>query len=68
MLVKAVFCTLVRFRCTDCGKTITSYPDFAIPHKHYTRQTIESFSRAYVENDQKTSEDAVMTDDSVAVG
>ena len=36
LLVKAVFCTLVRFRCTDCGKTITSYPDFAIPHKHYT--------------------------------
>ena len=49
MLVQAVFCSLVRFRCTDCGKTITRYPDFAIPHKHYTRQTIESFSRAYVE-------------------
>jgi hypothetical protein len=65
MFVKAVFCTLVRFRCTDCGKTITSYPDFAIPHKHYTRQTIESFSRAYVENDQKTYEDAVITDDGV---
>jgi len=65
MLVKAVFCTLVRFRCTDCGKTITSYPDFAIPHKHYTRQTIESFSRVYVENDQKTYEDAVMSDDGV---
>jgi len=65
MLVKAVFCTLVRFRCTDCGKTITSYPDFAIPHKHYTRQTIEGLCRAYVENDQKTYEDAVMTDDGV---
>ena len=65
MLVKAVFCTLVRFRCTDCGKTITSYPDFAIPHKHYTRQTIEGFSRAYVENDQKTYQDAAMTDDGV---
>jgi len=65
MLVKAVCCPLVRFRCTDCGKTITSYPDFAIPHKHYTRQTIESFSRAYVENDQKTYQDAVMTDDGV---
>ncbi len=65
VLVKAVFCTLVRFRCTDCGKTITSYPDFAIAHKHYTRQTIEGFSRAYVQNDQKTYEDAVMTDDGV---
>ncbi len=63
MLVKAVFCTLVRFRCTDCGKTITSYPDFAIPHKHYTRQTIESFSRSYVDDDRKTYDDAVMTDE-----
>src|SRR5210317_2463022 len=65
MLVKAVYCTLVRFRCTDCGKTITSYPDFAIPHKHYTRQTIEGFSRAYVENDQKSYQDAVVIDDAV---
>jgi hypothetical protein len=65
MLVKAVFCTLVRFRCPVCGKTITHYPDFAIPHKHYTRKSIEGFSRAYVENDQKTYEDTVMTDDGV---
>ncbi len=65
MLVKAAFCTLVRFRCTDCGKTITSYPDFAIPHKHYTRQTIEGLSRAYVQNDQMTYQDAVMNDDAV---
>jgi len=66
MLVKAVFCTLVRFRCADCGKTITNYPDFAIPNKHYTRQTIEGFSRAYVENDQKSYQDAVVIDDAVA--
>ena len=65
MFVKAVFCTLVRFRCHGCGKTITSYPDFAIPHKHYTRQTIEGLSRAYVENDQKTYQDAVVIDDAV---
>ena len=38
---------------------------FAIPHKHCTRQTIEGLCRAYVENDQKTYEDAVMTDDGV---
>ena len=65
VLVKAVFCTLVRFRCPDCGKTVTCYPDFAIPHKHYTRQSIESFSRAYVQDDHKTDEGAVMTDDGV---
>lgn len=65
VLVKAVFCTLVRFRCPDCGKTITHYPDFAIAHKHYTRQSIESFSRAYVQDDHKSYEDAVITDDGV---
>ena len=65
MIVKAVACALVRLKCSGCGKTFSFYPDFAVPHKHYTRQTIESFSRAYVENDQKTYEDAVMTDDGV---
>ena len=63
MLVKSVFCTLVRFRCPDCGKTLTNYPDFAIPHKHYTRQTIENFSNVYIEDDPKTYETTVMTDD-----
>jgi len=65
LLVKAVFCTLVRFRCTGCGKTITSYPDFAMPHKHYTRQTIEGLSKSYVENDQISYQDAVVIDDAV---
>ena len=65
MLINAVYCSLVRFGCPGCGKTFTHYPDFAIPHKHYTRQTIESFSRAYVEDDQKTYQDAVMIDDVV---
>jgi hypothetical protein len=65
MFIKAAYCSLVRFGCPGCGKTFTHYPDFAIPHKHYTRQTIEGLSRAYVENDQKTYEDAVMTDEAV---
>jgi transposase-like protein len=65
MLVKSIFCTLVRFRCTRCGKTFTQYPEFAMPYKHYTRQTIERFSAAYVIDDQKTYETAVITDDGV---
>jgi len=65
MLINAVYCSLVRFGCPGCGKTFTHYPDFAIPHKHYTRQTIEGFSRSYVENDQKTYQDAVTIDDAV---
>ena len=65
MLINAVYCSLARFGCPGCGKTFTHYPDFAIPHKHYTRQTIEGFSRSYVENDQKTYQDAVTIDDAV---
>jgi hypothetical protein len=65
MLIKAAYCSLVRFGCPGCGKTFTHYPDFAIPHKHYTRQTIEGFSRTYVENDQKSYQDAVIIDDAV---
>ena len=65
MLIKAAYCSLVRFGCPGCGKTFTHYPDFAIANKHYTRQTIEGLCRAYVANDQKTYQDATMTDDSV---
>ena len=65
MLVETVFSTLVRFKCARCEKTFTFYPDFAIPHKHYTRQTVVKFSGTYIEDDQKTYKDAVMTIDGV---
>lgn len=67
ILVEAIYCALVRFKCTGCGKTFTFYPDFAVPHKHYTRQTVDHFSKSYVEDDQKTYGDAVMTVDGMPV-
>ncbi len=67
MLIEAVFCSLVRFRCPGCGKTFTHYPEFAIPHKHYTRPTITEFSAGYVESENMTYQQAVMVDYS-AVG
>jgi transposase-like protein len=60
MLIKAAFCTLVRFRCPGCGKTFTNYPDFAIPHKHYTCQSVMGFSTNYLESDDTTYQQAVM--------
>jgi hypothetical protein len=65
MMVEAVFTALARFKCPFCGKTFTRYPDFAIPYKHYTRQTIDFFSRAYVESDHATYEKALMVDHEV---
>lgn len=64
MLITAAYCSLVRFRCPGCGKTFTDYPDFAIPHKHYTRPTITGFSTSYVESDNMTYQQAVMVDNS----
>ena len=65
MLIKAAYCSLVRFRCPGCGKTFTDYPDFAIPHKHYTRQAIKGFVTNYLESNAMTYQQAVMVDNSV---
>jgi hypothetical protein len=67
MLIKAAYCSLVRFKCPGCGKTFTDYPDFAIPHKHYSRPTITGFCARYLEADDMTYQQAVMVDNS-AVG
>jgi hypothetical protein len=65
MLIKAACCSLVRFKCPGCGKTFTHYPDFAIPHKHYTRPTIMEFSERYVDSDDMTYQQAAMVDHSL---
>ena len=40
MTVQPEYAPLIRFRCPVCKKTVSYYPDFALPHKHYTRQSI----------------------------
>ena len=64
MLIKAAYCSLVRFSCPGCGKTFTDYPDFAIPHKHYTQPSITGFSASYLQSDDITYQQAVMVDSS----
>jgi len=64
MLIKVAHCSLVRFICPGCGKTFTFYPDFAIPHKHYTQPSITGFCAAYLQSDGMTYQRAVMVDDS----
>jgi len=65
MLIKAAYCSLLRFKCPGCGKTFTHYPDFAIPHKHYTRPTMTGFSARYLNSEDITYRQALMVDDSV---
>jgi hypothetical protein len=62
MLIKAAYCSLVRFKCPGCGKTFTFYPDFAIPHKHYTQPSITGFCASYVESEDMTYQQAVIVD------
>lgn len=64
MLIRAAPCSLVRFICPGCGKTFTFYPDFAIPHKHYTQPSITGFCAAYLQSDDMTYQQAVMVDGS----
>lgn len=59
-IVQAIFIALLRFRCPGCRRTYTYYPDFAVPNKHYTRQTIMEFSRNYVEAEHTTYQKATM--------
>ena len=65
MFIKAVYCSLVRFRCPGCGKTFTDYPDFALPNKHYTRPTITGYSTRNDDSDDMTYQRAAMVDNSV---
>lgn len=61
MLVLAVYCCLLRFKCPGCNKSFTYYPDFSIPHKHYTRQTIMGYAATYVESETLTYQQTVIT-------
>jgi hypothetical protein len=59
MQVQSQYAPLLRFRCPGCTKTVSSYPDFALPHKHYTRQSIMEFAERYVASDTATYQEAV---------
>jgi hypothetical protein len=46
---------------------MTYYPDFALPHKHYTRQSIMSHAGAYVESETSTYGQSTMADNELSV-
>lgn len=61
-IIQIVFCLLVRWRCPACNKRIPQYPDFALPYKRYTLQTVMDFCARYVENDQSTYKSVILED------
>lgn len=68
MVVTSICCALIRFKCPGCGKTFTFYPDFALPRKHYTRQTIKGFAERYVAREQTTYEKTVAVEEQGGAG
>lgn len=67
MIVEPVHGALVRFRCPGCGKTVVFYPDFALPHKHYTRQSITGFAQRYVASEDSSYRQSVMVNEEKSV-
>jgi hypothetical protein len=63
MIVTRVCCALIRFKCSGCRKSFTFYPDFALPRKHYTRQTIMGFAEAYVAREPSSYQKAVAVEE-----
>lgn len=61
-IIQIVFCLLLRWRCPACKKRILQYPDFALPYKRYTRQTVLEFCPRYTENGQSTYKSAILKD------
>ena len=61
-LVKKVWSVLGRWECPLCKCTSTYYPDYAIPHKRYTKNTILELSKKYVEEKDYTYESVVQND------
>jgi len=67
MTVQSEYAPLVRFRCPACKKTVVYYPDFALPYKHYTRQSIVGFAERSVASETATYQQAVMVKEQHAV-
>ena len=62
-MVKPVRSAVTRWKCVDCEKTFTGYPDFALPYKRYVRQDLCRFSERYVFDDGLSYRKAVQTCD-----
>jgi len=63
MQVQSQNAPLLRFRCPGCNKTVSFYPDFALPYKHYTRQSIMAFAERYVVSDTATYQETLWIKD-----
>jgi len=52
--VKTIMSLLARWKCPACGKTFTTYPPFALPHKRYVLTDIKRLSKQYLEDEHQS--------------
>lgn len=55
-IVKKVSGVLVRWKCSECRRTFTDYPNFCIRYKHYVKDSLIDKCQEYVENDRTSYE------------
>ncbi len=66
MLIKAAYCSLVRFRCPGCGQDLHQLPGFCNPSQTLYAAEHHGIFCQYVESDEMTYQQAVMVDNSAA--
>ena len=49
-IVKVIIGLLIRWKCLDCNKTFTDYPEFAVPYKRYVVPIIKKYIGLYTED------------------
>jgi len=59
-IVKRIIGFLVRWRCMECEKTFTDYPDFCVRNKQYIKDSIEDKCQEYVNKSETSYEKLAM--------
>lgn len=58
-VVCPILCLLVRWRCANCGATLTHLPSSCVPFKRYLREEIETRAERYVETEPMSYREVV---------
>ena len=66
-IVRPIRCLLCRWRCVNCGTTLTHLPSLCVPFKRHLRSEIETRAQGYVETDPMSYRQAVQERGSAVV-
>ncbi len=60
--IRKVSMSVPRWKCPQCRRSFTEYPEFALPFKRYTRRDILAFCEHYLRHEWSTYRDSVSED------